>query len=475
MKRAIVWFRNDLRLHDHGPLRKAIAEAVEVIPVYVFDENKWRLHQLGFPKTGSFQTRFILESVNHLKESLQQCGADLIIRKGNSPDIISELALEWKVDAVYTSKEVTSEEILQEEQLYDKLRRHQITLDLSWHSTLFHRDDLPWPIDQLPDIFTDFRKQNEKQTPIRNSFKKPDQIAFPSCLDVGEIPTIEDFGFVKDQVALDDRAVLGFKGGEKSAWDRLNHYLWQTDQLKNYKWTRNGLIGADYSSKFSAWLAHGCISPKAIYEEVTRFEKERKKNVSTYWLIFELIWRDYFRFVALKYGTSIFKSGGIKDRTPKMNQDYNLFEKWRFGQTGVPFVDANMRELLHTGFMSNRGRQNVASFLVKDLGIDWRWGAAWFESQLIDYDVCSNWGNWMYVAGVGNDPRENRYFNILNQAKKYDAEGEYVRLWLPELSAVSTGEVHIPTAIAPDRLKLLGISLGQNYPKPLVNMNKWIL
>lgn len=177
-------------------------------------------------------------------------------------------------------------------------------------------------------------------------------------------------------------------------------------------------------------MSLGCISARTIHYEVKKYEQERLANDSTYWLVFELLWRDYFRFVAAKYGTKIFRRQGIRKKEIKWQHDLIKFETWRTGNTGVAFVDANMKELLLTGFMSNRGRQNVASFLTKDLGIDWRWGAAWFESQLIDYDVCSNWLNWVYVAGVGNDPREDRYFNIESQTRKYDPENQYSRIWL---------------------------------------------
>lgn len=150
-----------------------------------------------------------------------------------------------------------------------------------------------------------------------------------------------------------------------------------------------------------------------------------------------------------------------------------MFWRWAEGQTGIPFVDANMRELNQTGFMSNRGRQNVASFLVNDLGIDWRWGASYFESMLIDYDACSNWGNWMYVAGVGNDPRENRYFNILKQAQNYDKKGEYIRHWIPELSGIMGFDIHQPHTLSPSELKKAGVSLGGNYPHPLVKIRSY--
>ena len=162
-------------------------------------------------------------------------------------------------------------------------------------------------------------------------------------------------------------------------------------------------MGIDYSSKLSAWLANGSISSRQIYWEIIDYEKEVKKNQSTYWLIFELIWRDYFKYIALKHQDAIFHLGGI------LNKDYHWdtadakVNSWIEGTTREPFVNANMIELNKTGWMSNRGRQNVASYFAKDLLLDWRIGAAYFESQLIDYDVHSNYGNWMYVAGVGND------------------------------------------------------------------------
>jgi deoxyribodipyrimidine photo-lyase len=234
------------------------------------------------------------------------------------------------------------------------------------------------------------------------------------------------------------------------------------------------MLGESYSSKFSAWLAHGCISPRTIYWEVMRFEQEVKKNSSTYWLIFELIWRDYFRFVALKFGYRLFMSGGIRNERPPTHPNQNRIDAWTSGKTGIPFVDANMRELKETGFMSNRGRQNVASFLVKDLKQDWRIGAAYFEQELIDYDPSSNWGNWAYVAGVGNDPREDRYFNMLVQAARYDAKGDYVRHWLPELHAVPDHTVHKPWTQSKSLIAAQGL-IDSPFVKPVMIPSGWKL
>jgi deoxyribodipyrimidine photo-lyase len=192
-------------------------------------------------------------------------------------------------------------------------------------------------------------------------------------------------------------------GGEKAALRRLHHYVTEgRGRLSVYKETRNGMLGADYSSKFSVYLAMGNISGRQVLHAVKEFEGSSGiADQNTYWLIFELLWRDYMRLYSLKYGRKMFYLGGMQGEQGRKKypwgHDDTLLAKWREGKTGWPIIDANMRELKHTGFMSNRGRQIVASFLVRDLKQDWRHGAEWFESRLLDHDVASNWGNWQYV------------------------------------------------------------------------------
>lgn len=465
-KRIIYWFRNDLRLHDNEGFLKATQDADEVIPLYVFDTRQFeQIQPLDFPKTGQFRAKFLLESVQNLRDNLRKKGGNLLIRQGKPEAIISDLAREWEVEAIYTSKEATQEETDVETSVSKKLKVYNIDFEVFWGATLYHPRDLPFWVSRLPDVFTDFRKAVEKQSTIRSIFSEPISLKLPEGLEAGKLPEIYELILFSLFPEVDPRTVLNFKGGETEALLRLQSYLWDTDHIKTYKETRNGLIGADYSSKLSPWLAYGCVSPRQIYEEIKRYEAERGANDSTYWLIFELIWRDYFRFVALKYGPRLFKPSGIQYNLElRWNHDRELFDKWVHGQTGVPFIDANMRELLLTGFMSNRGRQNVASFLAKDLGVDWTWGAAYFESQLVDYDVCSNWGNWNYVAGVGNDPRENRYFNPLTQATKYDPKGEYVKRWLPELANVPAEWIHKISSLTPQQLQKYGVK----YSSPIV-------
>ncbi len=471
MKTAIIWYRNDLRVHDHEPLQVAIENGYRVVPVYCFNPSVFaeRLTDYKMPKIGAFRARFLLEAANDLEKQLSARGAGLVVKVGKPEDMLPQLAAQYNASVVYASKEVTDEEIKEEEAVEEALSQKGISLNLYWQATLYHLEDLPFPLKAIPDIFTKFRKQVEKFAEVRALRHTPARIPAPT-LPKPQFPSLKSLGVAPAKT--DSRRVLPFKGGETEGMARLQHYFWETKSLSSYKETRNGLLGADYSSKFSPWLALGCLSPRYIYHKVIEYEREVVQNESTYWLIFELIWRDYFRFIAYKFGNTLFQQGGIKQTPLPLQKDIGTFRKWAEGNTGSPFIDANMRELNATGFMSNRGRQNVASFLVKDLKIDWRWGAAYFESQLIDYDPCSNWGNWNYVAGIGNDPREDRYFNTLSQAKRYDAQGAYIRHWLPELKHVPNSHIFTPSAMSEAEQIAAQCIIGKDYPKPLPSLHQ---
>ena len=190
----------------------------------------------------------------------------------------------------------------------------------------------------------------------------------------------------------------------------------------------NGLAGVDYSSKWSPWLATGALSARRIMAELRQFEATHGANEGSYWLWFELLWRDYFRFLHLQHGRRLYRAQGLAQEPPARHNAQG-FERWCQARTGEPLIDAAMRELQATGYLSNRLRQVVASYLVYEVGADWRAGAAWFEAQLVDYDVYSNQGNWLYIAGRGTDPQGGRRFNIQKQLSQYDAEGQYLRLW----------------------------------------------
>ncbi len=434
MKRALVWFRNDLRVHDNIVLTTANANFDELIPVYIFDELNFKETRIGLPKTGPYRANFLIETVLDLRAQLSNLGGDLIVRRGNVVEEIMKLVDQFSINTVVASKECTYEELHIEGALEKVLHQKGVALNLYWQSTLYYISDIPWPIQHLPSVFSDFRKQLERESTIRETLAPSKAINIVESVYPGEVPKLEELGLI---LKRDDRAVIDFKGGETEAWKRLRYYIWESDLVAIYKETRNGLMGGDYSSKLSPWLAMGAISPRSVFWEVKKYEAVRSKNSSTYWLVFELMWRDYFRFIAKKHGSKVFRKTGIKQVDLPLKNDLNSFEKWKGGKTGVDFVDANMQELKQTGFMSNRGRQNVASYLVNDLKVNWTWGASYFETMLIDYDPCSNWGNWNYIAGTGNDPRKNRYFNIENQSNKYDPSGNYIRYWLESKNLIS--------------------------------------
>ena len=216
-------------------------------------------------------------------------------------------------------------------------------------------------------------------------------------------------------------------GGEIAALAHLEQYL-ARGLLHSYKRTRNGLMGLDYSAKWSPWLATGALSARQALAKLRACEAAPGASDGSYWLWFELLWRDYFRFLHLQHGRTLYRAQGLGPvrTTP---HDSARFAAWCAGQTGQPLVDAGMRELAATGYLSNRLRQITASYLIHDLQCDWRAGAAWFEHQLLDYDVYSNQGNWLYIAGRGTDPRGGRRFDPVQQARAYDPQGAYQDLW----------------------------------------------
>lgn len=420
---ALVWFRTDLRVQDQHSLSKAVQQHERVVGVFNIPKNWLSPTPWGFKKMERFRATFLLQTLEQLKKDLEELNISLIVTVGNWAETLAALEKKHAITDVYAQKEWTQEETEDENIMPDNIKTH-------WYydQFLYHPNDIPMGTEQIPEVFTVFRKACEKQVIVQPPIPIPKAMPTGNLLaGVPDIPTLDDLGY--KEIHQDSRTAIPFVGGEKAAWARVDEYFWETKQLSYYKKTRNGLLGKKYSSKLSLWLAYGSISPRSIYAEVKKYEREIIKNSSTYWLIFELIWRDYFKFISLKHGNGIFRLGGILNKDYSWDTNPRKIEKWISGNTPEPFVNANMLELANTGFMSNRGRQNVASFFAKEWKLDWRIGAAYFESMLIDYDVHSNYGNWMYNAGVGNDPRD-RKFNIAWQADRYDASGSYQKTWL---------------------------------------------
>ena len=396
--------------------------------------------------------------------------------------------------------------------------------------------DLPFKNPKsLSDVFTNFRKSVE---PLRNAPRQqlpaPTRIApLPAHIPAQAAPfTVPDslegliaalYKPLHEDLEISNMPKMPagassahpFIGGSKHGHARVRHLL-ESGAMTTYKDTRNGLLGLDFSTKLSAWLAIGSVTARQVHWQLIDFENGttdvgrgaigygKGENKGTAAVRFELLWRDYMRLCTRKFGSKLFFLGGYKDdkdakfkiiSTPftastekKNTKGVNdrdtqvVVERFLRGHTGTGLIDASQKELFLTGWTSNRARQNVASYLTKHLGIDWRVGAEWYETNLIDYDVSSNWGNWQYVAGVGNDPRgDARVFNPVKQAVDYDANGEYVRTWIPELRDVGRGEggggpqdlmgVFQAWRLPADEKKRLGLEGVEWVEKPLIRID----
>ena len=425
MNTLLHWYRNDLRSQDHAALAHATAKGMNVLPLYILP-NEEVFHLSKLPRWGKHRKQFLYQTLNELADFWKKQGTELLILQGKPEEIIPQLFLNYSVAELSFANAIASEELAQEHAVELALNDEKISIFKFYDDFLIHPDDLFCLPSQVPDVFTNFRKQVEDNLNIRPPFKQD----FPKgCPHQEQGIPLEQL-LHHENVLTDPRSAFPFGGGEEQAQKRIQDYFFSNKFILQYKETRNGLLGADYSTKFSPWLALGAVSPRQIYAELKKFEQQYGANESTYWLVFELLWRDYFRYMLIKYGEKLFFKNGLNIYNPKREivQSDELFQSWIQGKTGDDFVDACMHELAATGFMSNRGRQNVASYLVHQLKLDWRLGAEYFESMLLDYDVASNWGNWAYLAGVGNDPRQ-RIFNTQKQAGQYDENGEFRKCW----------------------------------------------
>lgn len=458
-KIALIWLRYDLRLHDNEMLNRAIAQNDEVLPVYCFDDRHYEMLTLGFRKTDIKRAIFTMDCLIDLRDRLQQKDSNLYTTFGKPEEVLPALARKLKAQKVYVQKEIAAEETDAEAAVEKALAEQGIELKLIWGRTLYHLEDLPMAIDEIPKKFKEFRKPLTAESEVRSLFEAPNKIPTVQLREWNTLPSLEELGYTTEERNQSYNIIV--KGGETEALARLDYYTFDTDLIQNYKYTRNRSLGTEYSSLISPYLANGCLSPRLVYHKVKEYEEQVKKSRGTWWLIFELLWRDYFQFLGLRYGNLMFQKGGIYERDKAFNENRDLFDRWKMGQTGIPFVDAHIRQLLETGFMSNRGRVNCASFLARDYQVDWRWGAAWFESHLIDYDVCSNWLNWNTQA------MEIWYTNPVWQGIKYDKNGEYVKTYLPELQNIMDARVQAPWMLEEAERAAI------DYPEPVEIYKKW--
>jgi len=421
---SLVWFRNNMRVEDNSSLTKAMNESNNVIGFINIDPQIFISTKYGFKKTEKYRAKFLLETISDLKSQLETLNISLIITHRDFGQSINEIIDQYGITNIYTQTEWTRDELREESFIPD-----EINLIKDFDQFLFSPNDVRSLYDNIPRGFSNFRKKCEKYLSVDDILSIPKPLNSDNKISIKyPIPSLSDLGFKDFEVHKD--SVFRFKGGEINAKNRIRNYFFETRNVSTYKLTRNGLIGEDYSSKFSPWLANGSVSVKYIFKSLKEYEKEVEKNDSTYWLYFELIWRDFFKYVSMQHKDKFFNKDGIYGEDKEWSDDKDVLLNWINGKTNEPFVNANMIELSQTGFMSNRGRQNVSNYLTKELKIDWRIGAEYFESMLIDYDVHSNYGNWLYNAGIGNDSMPFRKFNPKLQSERYDPDKSYEKIWL---------------------------------------------
>lgn len=425
----IYWFRRDRRLSDNPALSLAIAKARDIdttlLPVALREENPEV--QWGFKRLGSHRLAFEDHSLDGLARDLRSLGSDLYQPQAPGMAGLIKLAKEVRASCIICE----AIEAPQELDEIDALRTSSIEVHCIEQSALLPDESLPFHISNTPTVFSEFRRQVEAGKSLPRE-PLPCPKSLPPLPE--NIPVATPHQVSATLPALDRRSAFayqstGWHGHATDGFSHLQRYF-AGALPRRYKESRNGLIGSDYSTKFSPWLSVGAISAAQIWQTLKTHEDRHGANDSTYWIWFELLWRDHFRLMMRRFGRQLFLRKGLSKQPSAQPAHHPAkFDRWRTGNTGHDFIDAAMRELSATGYLSNRMRQVAASYLIHDLDGDWRAGAAWFEHCLIDFDVHSNQGNWAYIAGVGTDPRGGRRFNPDKQARDYDSDGSYRKLW----------------------------------------------
>ena len=423
MKVSLVYFAHDLRLHDNAALLAA-TQSDYVICLYCIDPLWFKKDRYNNQHMGSHRWKFLLESLNNLTQSLEELGQKLYISNTASYETISFLLKSYPITSIYRNQSFGVYENNSWQRLQEENTQH-LFITKSSH-TLFLFEELSFS-SVFPKTFSEFRRKIKNKN-IRPITKKVISLPPPFRIDINAYSFALPPLYSAPNHAANKYEYHLFRGGEKPALEHCNHYF-STSQPLSYKKTRNNLDGWNFSSKFSPWLANGCLSVRKITQQLSIYEEQYGANESTQWIYLELLWREYFQWYAQHYHSKLFHFSGINQKRPLSTFYPQRFKQWTESSTQWPLINALMAQLNTTGYMSNRGRQIVASCLIYELGLDWRCGAAYFEQQLIDHDVAVNWGNWQYIAGVGADPRGGRHFNIEKQAQLYDPDNKFIEKW----------------------------------------------
>lgn len=424
-KRVVYWFSHDLRLADNSALQALCKDAEQACFVYVFNQRDFEFNRFLSRGMGQHRYAFIVQCLADLKRQLAHLGHELLVFRGEPKTVLQQLLAQTQADALFHAKPFGYDERTWLTALNSQ--NPQVAMLSFSQFTLFDLQS-EWQQASVFSSFSRFRKYIE-QSQIA---VKLDDKGLPNLAKVKPIAKVS-LPSLLPEALLQQASVQSeyFDGGEGAAQTQLQGYF-RSGAASTYKETRNALDGWLSSTKFSPYLAQGCLSAKQIWQAVKQYEQQVEANDSTYWIRFELLWREYFQWLSIRLGTVLFSFQGVRSTAPLTSFYGERLHKWQQGETPFPIVNACMKQLNQTGYMSNRGRQLVASCLVNELSLDWRFGAAYMQEKLIDYDVAVNWGNWQYLAGVGVDPRGGRHFNLEKQSQIYDPNRDFITRWQGE-------------------------------------------
>ena len=453
-KNALVWFRRDLRDFDHAALYHALKNSSQVHCIFVFDTEI--LDTLNNKQDR--RVEFIWESVRELKAALQKNGGDLVVKYGKARQIIPEYALQANIHEVYVNHDYEPNAIARDSDVRTQLAKHNVELHSFKDQVIFEKDEVLSLSNKPYSVFTPYKNAHLKK--LNDFYLKPypvdRYIHNLANVKLSQLINLEDIGFVRTNLA-EMRLPIGMSGG-KQLFDDFESRITRYKEARDFP----AVKGVSY---LSVHLRFGTVSIRYL----ARTARNMANNGADTWLN-ELIWRDFY-FQILHHNPQVTTGKAYKTEFENLSfqNDKVLFKAWCDGKTGYPLVDAAMRQINQTGFMHNRLRMVAASFLVKDLLIDWRWGERYFAENLIDFDLSANNGGWQWAASTGCDAQPwFRIFNPVTQSERFDASGKFIRKYVPELVNCSDKEIHAPWQIPQDRQQSIGVLIGQNYPEPLV-------
>ncbi len=460
MDSALMWFRRDLRLDDNAALFHALKSARRVHATFVFDRVILDELQAEGLHTDR-RVDFIARSLAELDLLLREHGGALIVRHGNASEEIPRLAEELRVDAVFANHDYEPYAIERDTQAAERLRAAGRTLHTFKDQVIFERDEVLTGAGKPFSVFTPYKNAWLKTlTPfhLRAYPVRKYVAAFAEPPFATSLPALADIGFGRSD--LDQLKVPIAMSGARQLFDDFKARIDRYQDARDYPAVR----GPSY---LSVHLRFGTVSIR----ELARFAHERsaKSPGAATWLA-ELIWRDFYHQILYHHPQVVTHAFKPEYDRIRWEDDRDLFAAWCEGRTGYPLVDAAMAQINQTGYMHNRLRMVVASFLTKDLGIDWRWGEHYFARRLIDFDLAANNGGWQWAASSGCDAQPYfRIFNPISQSERFDAEGRFIRRYLPQLTNFSAREIHAPWQVPPLRQREAGCEIGVDYPTPVVD------